>query len=135
MAHSSDLYSLLRNVPEILLSKLTTSVQNNDKDVLNKIIFERETNLSEITGRFADTRPEIVDLNQTMCGFLLPEHLKWPFLSSSVKHKMSLYPNLLFCRLSGTHPALHRETLWLVNKFNRDVVVIGASVSVDELLC
>ena len=85
--HSSDLYSLVINIPEISLSKLTTSGQIQvDKDALRKITFERETDLREITGRFTESAsPQIVDLNRTMCGFLLPSHLKWPFLSSSMK--------------------------------------------------
>ena len=126
---SSNLYSLVENIPRISLSEMTTSAKR-DADSLSKIIFDRETNVREFTaGRFADSIPDVVDLNLTMCGFLLPSHLKWPFLSGSMKQEATRSPNLLFCRLSGSHPALHRETLRLVNQFNRHVVVVGASVS------
>ena len=109
---------------EILLSDLTKT--RGGVDYLHKVVFESETNLRELSGRFPDT--EAVDLNVTMCGFLLPKQLKWPFLSTSMKQQSAFAPHLLFCRLSGTHPALHQETLRLVNEYNKDVVVVGASV-------
>lgn len=92
-------------------------------DTLRKAVFEE----TALPPGLDDLVMQPCDLNQVMCGYLLPSGISWPFFAAS-KQRFAKARNMLYSRLSGTHPALLQEALRLVNVDCRYAAIVGAPV-------
>ena len=70
---------------------------------------------------------ESKDLNKIMCGYLLPRNLLWPFFFSH-KQTNEKSHNLLYSRLSNTHPRIYPEAFKIINEDHGYVAIVGITV-------
>ena len=111
-------------IPEITLNDL--KLHNGKVDALRKVVFN--VDVSQSIPNSPEFNFNNVDLNTIMCGYILPQNLSWPFFYSQ-KQEFSSDRNLLYCRLSRTHPALHCEAIRVINEESGIAVIVGVSVS------
>ena len=91
-------------------------------DSLRKIKFESTDFPVELT-----QTGEPTDLNEIMCGYLLPRNLLWPFFFSH-KQENEGFHNLLYSRLSNTHPRIYPEAFKTINEGLGYVAIVGITV-------
>ena len=111
-------------IEEVTLNDLKS--HNGKVSALRKVVLDID--VSQCIPNSPEFKFNNVDLNTIMCGYILPPNLSWPFFYSQ-KQEFSSARNLLFCRLSRTHPALYREAIRVANRESGMAVIIGVSVS------
>jgi len=111
-------------IAEVTLNDL--KLHNGGVSALRKVVFNND--VSQSIPNLAEFHVNNVDLNTIMCGYILPPNLSWPFFYSH-KQEFSRDRNLLYCRLSRTHPALYEEAIRVINNESGIAVIVGVSVS------